>query len=68
MNFVKTILDGTLPVKPLSYVHGDDWTYWYSDTWHRVEFDVHRCMNGELVAVINPSLEVQAKWGREIVV
>ena len=52
MTTVKTIMDGTLPVKPLSYVLGEDWTYLYSDSWKGVEFDVHACMNGEIVAVI----------------
>lgn len=52
MTTVKTLLDGTLPVKPLSYVLGDDWTYLYSDSWKGVEFDVHACMNGEVVAVV----------------
>ena len=27
MTTVKTLLDGTIPVKPLSYVLGDDWAY-----------------------------------------
>lgn len=49
MTTVKTP-DGVLPVKPLSYVLGDDWTYLYSDSWKGVEFDVHACMNGEVVA------------------
>ena len=52
MTTVKTMLDGTIPVKPLSYVLGDDWTYLYSDSWKGVEFDVHACMNGEVVAVV----------------
>lgn len=52
MTTVKTLLDGTLHVKPLSYVLGEDWTYLYSDSWKGVEFDVHACMNGEVVAVI----------------
>ena len=52
MTTVKTMLDGTIPVKPLSYVLGDDWTYLYSDSWKGVEFDVHACMNGEIVAVV----------------
>ena len=51
MTTVKT-LDGVLPVKPLSYVLGNDWTYLYSDSWKGVEFDVHACMNGEVVAVV----------------
>jgi hypothetical protein len=50
---IKTLLDGVLPVKPLAYVLGDDWTYLYSDTYKGVEFDVHACMNGEVVAVLN---------------
>lgn len=49
MTTVKTP-DGVLPVKPLSYVLGDDWTYLYSDSWKGVEFDVHACMNGEPIA------------------
>lgn len=53
MTTIKTLLDGVLPVKPLSYVLGDDWTYLYSDTYKGVEFDVHACMNGEVVAVLN---------------
>ena len=52
MTTVKTMLDGTIPVKPLSYVLGDDWTYLYSDSWKGVEFDVHACMNCEVVAVV----------------
>lgn len=55
MTTVKSIWDGTLPVKPLSYVLGDDWTYLYSDSWKGVEFDVHACMNGEVVAVVGAS-------------
>ena len=51
MTTVKTI-DGVLSIKPLSYVLGDDWTYLYSDSWKGVEFDVHACMNGEIVAVV----------------
>ena len=50
---VKSIQDGTLQVKPLNYVLGPDWTYLYSDTYKGIEFDVHKCMNGEIVAVIN---------------
>lgn len=53
MATVKSIWDGTLTVKPLSYVLGDDWTYLYSDSWKGVEFDVHACMNGEVVAVVD---------------
>lgn len=53
MEFVNATWDGTLSVKPLSYVLGNDWTYLYSDEWHGVEFDVHACMNGEVVAVID---------------
>lgn len=53
MTTIKTLLDGVLPVKPLAYVLGDDWTYLYSDTYKDVEFDVHACMNGEVVAVLN---------------
>lgn len=49
---VKSSVDGILPVKPLSYVLGEDWTYLYSDSWKGVEFDVHKCMNGEVVAVV----------------
>lgn len=52
MTTVKTIMDGVLPVKPLSYVLGADWNYLYSDSWKGIEFDVHACMNGEIVAVI----------------
>lgn len=52
MTTVKTMLDGVLPVKPLSYVLGEDWIYLYSDSWKGVEFDVHACMNGEVVAVV----------------
>ena len=52
MTTVKTMLDGVLPIKPFSYVLGDDWTYLYSDSWKGVEFDVHACMNGEVVAVV----------------
>lgn len=51
MTTVKTP-DGVLPVKPLSYVLGDDWTCLSSDSWKGVEFDVHACMNGEVVAVV----------------
>lgn len=47
---VKTV-DGVLPVKPMSYVLGDDWTYMYSDDWKGVDFNVYACMNGEVVAV-----------------
>lgn len=50
---VKSMWDGTLPVKSLAYVLGDDWTYLYSDSWKGVEFDVHACMNGEVVAVVD---------------
>lgn len=53
MEFVNATWDGTLPVKPLSYVLGNNWTYLYSDKWHGVEFDVHACMNDEIVAVID---------------
>ena len=53
MTTIKTLLDGVLPVKPLSYVLGEDWSYLYSDTYEGVEFDVHACMNGEVVAVLN---------------
>ena len=53
MTTIKTLLDGVLPVKPLSYVLGEDWSYLYSDTYKGVEFDVHACMNGEVVAVLN---------------
>ena len=49
---VKTIQDGTLQVKPLAYVLGSDWTYLYSDSWKDIEFDVHKCMNGEMCAVL----------------
>ena len=52
MTTVKTVLDGALPVKPMSYVLGDDWTYMYSDSWKGVKFDVYACMNGEVVAVV----------------
>ena len=48
---VKTV-DGILPVKPMSYVLGDDWTYMYSDDWKGVDFNVYACMNGEVVAVV----------------
>ena len=48
MTTVKT-LDGVLPVKPLSYVLGDDWTYLYSDSWKGVEFNKKACKNGEIV-------------------
>lgn len=48
---VKTV-DGVLPVKPMSYVLGDDWTYMYSDDWKGVDFNVYACMNGEVVAVV----------------
>ena len=48
---VKTIQDGTLQIKPLAYVLGSDLTYLYSDTYKGIEFDVHKCMNGEIVAV-----------------
>ena len=51
MTTVKTI-DGVLPIKPLSYVLSDDWTYLYSDSWKGVEFNVHICVNGEIVAVV----------------
>ena len=43
MTTVKTI-DGILPVKPMSYVLGDDWK--------GVDFNVYACMNGEVVAVV----------------
>lgn len=52
MSTIKTLLDGVLPVKPLSYVLGEDWTYLYSDVYKGVEYDVHACMNGEVVAVL----------------
>ena len=48
---VKTV-DGVLPVKPMSYVLGNDWTYMYSDDWKGVDFNVYACMNGEVVAVV----------------
>lgn len=54
---VKTIQDGTLPVKPLNYVLGPDWTYLYSDTYKGIEFDVHKCIDGEIVAVINRGIK-----------
>lgn len=52
MSTIKTLLDGVLPVKPLSYVLGEDWTYLYSDVYKGVKYDVHACMNGEVVAVL----------------
>lgn len=52
MSTIKTLLDGVLLVKPLSYVLGEDWTYLYSDVYKGVEYDVHACMNGEVVAVL----------------
>lgn len=54
---VKTIQDGTLQVKPLAYVLGSDWTYLYSDTYKGIEFDVHKYMNGKIVAIMNGGIE-----------
>lgn len=49
---VKSIQDGILQVKPLAYVLSSDWTYLYSDVYKGIEFDVHKCMNGEMCAVL----------------
>lgn len=53
MTTIKTLLDGVLPVKPLAYVLGDDWTYLYSDTYKGVEFDVIDALTGEVIESLN---------------
>lgn len=53
---VKTIQDGTLQVKPFSYVYGIYWNYLYTDSYKGTEFNVYKHISGEMCVVLTSEI------------
>lgn len=56
METVKTLFDGTLPVRPFSYVYGPLWNYLYTDSFKETEFNVYKHIDDELCAVLTSEI------------